>query len=251
MAASAWSLLERDVVECERCPRLRDHCREVARVKRRMYRDDEYWGRPVPGFGSRHARILVVGLAPAAHGANRTGRMFTGDRSGEWLYGALWRAGLASAERSERRDDGLRLRDTFITAPCRCAPPANRPRPDELARCAAFFDREIELLRRVRVVVALGKIAWDAMLRRARRIAPESVPRPAPRFSHAAETRLPLRAGRAPAALLGSYHVSQQNTQTGRLTRPMLDRVFHRAVRLADPASHSPQTPRADRSLSE
>ncbi len=198
-----------------------------------MYRDETYWGRPVPGFGDRRARIVVVGLAPAAHGANRTGRMFTGDRSGEWLYGALHRAGLADRAESVSRDDGLRLERTFVTAPCRCAPPANRPTREELDACRPFLDREFELFGDLRVVLALGRIAWAEVLRRARRVAPASVPRPLPRFGHGAEARVEVRAGAGAVALLGSYHVSQQNTQTGRLTRPMLDRVVRRAVRIA------------------
>lgn len=233
MGASRWTRLEREIVGCERCPRLRAHGREVARTKRRMYRNQTYWGRPVPGFGDRGGRILVVGLAPAAHGANRTGRMFTGDRSGEWLYGGLHRAGLASQAESVSRDDGMRLRDAFITAPCRCAPPANKPTAEELDRCRDYLDREFDLLGAVRVVVALGGIAWREVLRRARTIAPASVPRPLPRFGHGAETRVVVRHGEAPVTLLGSYHVSQQNTQTGRLTRRMFDRVIRRAVRLA------------------
>jgi uracil-DNA glycosylase family 4 len=231
--STAWSGLERRIVACRRCPRLIEHCREVARVRRRAYRDQRYWGRPVPGFGSRVARILMLGLAPAAHGANRTGRMFTGDRSGDWLYGALHRIGLASQPESTARDDGLRLRDVFISATCRCAPPGNRPTPEEMARCEPFLDRELELLSRLRVTVALGRIAWDAALRRARRIAPRDLPRPRPVFAHGAVARLPLREGRPPIWLLGSYHPSQQNTQTGRLTRTMFDSVLRRAVELA------------------
>jgi uracil-DNA glycosylase family 4 len=233
MGSSRWTRLEREIVGCERCPRLRRHCREVARVRRRAYRDQTYWGRPVPGFGDRAARILVVGLAPAAHGANRTGRMFTGDRSGEWLYGGLHRAGLANQAESVSRDDGMLLRDAFITAPCRCAPPANRPDTAELDRCREYLDREFDLLRAVRVVLALGGIAWREVLRRARAIAPQHVPRPLPRFGHGAEARVVVRTGADPVALLGSYHVSQQNTQTGRLTRTMFDGVIRRAVRLA------------------
>lgn len=225
MSETAWRRLERDVIACGRCPRLRTHCLEIARVRRRAYRDQDYWGRPVPGFGDPRAQVLLVGLAPAAHGANRTGRMFTGDRSGEWLVAALHRAGFASQARSVSRDDGLELRGVYITAVCRCAPPDNRPEPSEMERCAPFLDREIELLRELRVVVALGKVAWDAMIRRAGRVSP-SVPRPRPVFRHGGETWLPIRAGAPPLPLLGCYHPSQQNTSTGRLTRPMLDAVI-------------------------
>jgi uracil-DNA glycosylase family 4 len=208
------------------------HCREVARVKRRAYRDDDYWGRPVPGFGDRRARILLLGLAPGAHGANRTGRMFTGDRSGEWLYAALHRAGLASRPDSLGPGDGLQLDGAFISAVCRCAPPANRPTRDEMDRCSDYLDREFELLGDARVVLALGQIAWEAALRRVRRIG-GPVPSPKPRFGHGAEIALDLRGDGGPCRLLGSYHPSQQNTLTGRLTRPMLDRVIRRAVTLA------------------
>ena len=226
-----WESLEREIVACERCPRLVAHCRAVARTRRRAYRDEAYWGRPVPGFGDRSARILVLGLAPAAHGANRTGRMFTGDRSGEWLYAALHRAGLANRPASVHRDDGLALSGAFISAACRCAPPGNRPATEELARCAPFLDREIELLERLRVVVALGRIGWDAALARAARAG--ELPRPRPAFAHGAEARLRLGRSAAPLWLLGCYHPSQQNTFTGRLTRPMLEAVLRRAVRLA------------------
>jgi len=226
-------LVERDIVDCEACPRLRAHCLEVARVRRRAFRDETYWGRPVPGFGDREARILVLGLAPAAHGANRTGRVFTGDRSGDWLYGALFRARLANQSRSEGRDDGLELSDVFVTATGRCAPPANKPTTEEMARCAPFLDREFDALSRMRLVLALGRIAWDAAIRRVARVAPGEVPRPRPAFGHGAETRLPLGPGARPVYLLGSYHPSQQNTQTGRLTRPMFDRVLRRAVMLS------------------
>lgn len=240
-ASSRWTRLERQIVSCTRCPRLIEHSREVARVKRRAYLDETYWGRPVPGFGDPHARILMLGLAPAAHGANRTGRMFTGDRSGDWLYAALHRAGLANRPESVGRDDGLRLRDVFISATCRCAPPANKPDPQERVNCAAFLDREFEMLSRLRVVVALGRIAWDAILHRAARVAGESLPRPRPRFGHGAELRLRLHVDRPPSWLLGSYHPSQQNTQTGRLTRPMFDRVVRRSRRVAGTAERSPR----------
>src|SRR5262245_40680899 len=239
-ARSAWFALERAVVDCRLCPRLIRHATEVARIRKRAFRDEPYWGRPVPGFGDRRARILVLGLAPAAHGANRTGRMFTGDRSGDWLFGALHRAGLANQAQSIGRDDGLAPRDVYITAVCRCAPPANRPTPEEMGRCAPFLDREFELLRGLSVVVALGHIAWDGALRRAARVTRGPLPRPRPIFAHGAEVLLPLGAGGAPLWLLGSYHPSQQNTQTRRLTRPMLDAVFGRARRLAE-SSHPPR----------
>lgn len=195
-------------------------------TKRRAFRDEEYWGRPLPGFGDRRARVLILGLAPAAHGANRTGRMFTGDRSGEWLYAALHRAGLGNRPRSVGPGDGLALSGVFISAACRCAPPGNKPTRDELEACAPFFVRETELLRDLEGVLALGKIAWDAALRRARVVASARVPRPLPRFGHLAESRIPFRADGGHVWLLGSYHPSQQNTQTGRLTRSMWDAVF-------------------------
>ena len=226
MSETAWRRLASDIVACERCPRLRAHCLEIARIKRRAYRDQDYWGRPVPGFGDHRARLLIVGLAPAAHGANRTGRMFTGDRSGEWLYQALHRAGFASQGLSVSRDDGLKLRGVYITAVCRCAPPLNRPEPSEIERCAPFLDGEIELLQDLRVVLALGKVAWDAVVRRACRVSPASVPRPRPAFGHGAAAWLPIRAGAPGLPLLGCYHPSQQNTSTGRLTRLMLDAVI-------------------------
>jgi uracil-DNA glycosylase family 4 len=205
-------------------------------VRRRAYRDERYWGRPVPGFGDRRARILLLGLAPAAHGANRTGRMFTGDRSGEWLFAALHRAGLADRPASIAPGDGLRLDGVYISAVCRCAPPDNKPSPAEMASCAGHLDREFDLLRSLRVTVALGRIAWDAALRRAKRLDPAGVPRPRPAFGHGAEARLVLRVGRPPIRLVASYHPSRQNTQTGRLTRPMLDAVMRRATVLAHPA---------------
>jgi uracil-DNA glycosylase family 4 len=226
----AWVRLARQIVACRRCPRLIEHCRAVARVRRRAFHDEVYWGRPVPGFGDPRARILLLGLAPAAHGANRTGRMFTGDRSGDWLYAALHRAGWASRPEARRRDDGLELSGAFVSAACRCAPPANRPTREELARCAGYLDRELELLESLRVVVALGRVAWDAALRRASRVG--TLPRPRPTFAHGAVARLPLGRSGAPLWLVGSYHPSQQNTHTGRLTREMLDAVMRRAARL-------------------
>jgi uracil-DNA glycosylase family 4 len=229
----AWVRLEQEIAACERCPRLVEHRREVARVRRRAYRDQEYWGRPVAGFGDRRARILVLGLAPAAHGANRTGRMFTGDSSGDWLFHALHRAGLSDRAESLSRDDGLLLSGAFVSAACRCAPPGNRPSAEEFRNCAAFLDREVELLTEIRVLLALGGMAWNAALRRAARVAPQRLPRPRPRFGHGARTRLALRASGTPLWLLGSYHPSRQNTQTGRLTRGMLDGAVRRAARLA------------------
>ncbi|HEX9051748.1 MAG TPA: uracil-DNA glycosylase [Anaeromyxobacter sp.] len=219
--------LRAEIVSCRACPRLAAWREEVARVKRRAYRGEAYWGRPVPSFGDPGARIVLVGLAPGAHGANRTGRMFTGDRSGDVLYAALHRAGLASRPTSVARDDGLALRDAWITAACRCAPPLNRPEPGELARCAPFLDRELALLAGARVVVALGAVAWTAVLRAFAR-AGHALPRPAPRFGHAAVVELP-----GAPALVGSYHPSRQNTQTGRLTPAMLDAAIGRAVELA------------------
>jgi uracil-DNA glycosylase family 4 len=224
---SLLPLIAAEIVRCRACPRLVAWREEVARTKRRAYAGEVYWGRPVPAFGDPAARIALVGLAPAAHGANRTGRMFTGDSSGDFLYAALHRAGLASRPFSRARDDGLLLRDAFITAACRCAPPGNRPEPAELARCAPFLDRELAALPRLAVVVALGAIGWKAALgafARAGRV----VPRPAPRFGHGAVVALP-----GAPALVGSYHPSRQNTQTGRLTPAMLDAALARAVALA------------------
>lgn len=218
-----WRELNQAMIDCRRCPRLVEHRENVAREKRRQFADEAYWGRPVTGFGDHQARVLIVGLAPAAHGANRTGRMFTGDRSGDWLYAALHAAGFASQPTSVRRDDGLGLRDAFISATARCAPPDNRPLPEELATCRDYLVEEIHLLREMRVVVALGQIALDGFLR-AWAAAAHPLPRPRPKFAHGAECRLDER-----ITLLTSYHPSQQNTFTGRLTRPMLDAVFQRA----------------------
>jgi uracil-DNA glycosylase family 4 len=218
----------RAVVACTRCPRLRTHCLRVAREKKREFRDWTYWGLPVPGFGDPKARLLIVGLAPAAHGANRTGRMFTGDSSGSWLYEALHRFGFASQPESFSRDDGLTLHDCYISAAARCAPPGNRPTPLELERCRPYLIREIELLTEVRVVVALGRIAQESWLKAAgwwTRL----VPRERPRFGHGVETELPDG-----VVLLTSYHPSRQNTNTGKLTRAMWHEVFRRARRLVE-----------------
>ncbi len=199
----------------------------MARVKRRQFRDEVYWGRPLPGIGDPRARVLVVGLAPAAHGGNRTGRMFTGDDSGLWLMRAMHAAGFANIPRSERRDDGLRLRDAYVTASARCAPPDNRPTVDELARCRGFLLRERALLTRVRVVVALGRIAFASVLAMERARGSE-LPRPLPRFAHGAEAAI------GDLAVVASYHPSRQNTQTGKLTAAMLAAVFDRARALAE-----------------
>ena len=214
------TLLQEQITECRLCPRLVDFREKVARDKRRAYRDWEYWGRPVPSFGDPEARLLIVGLAPGAHGANRTGRMFTGDRSGEFLYSGLHRAGFASQPSSLHGQDGLRLVKAFITAAVRCVPPQNRPTPGEKKTCLAYLCRELDLLQQVRVVLALGGIAWQSYLAARRQLELE-IPRPLPRFGHGALCELDSR-----ITLVGSYHPSQQNTQTGRLTRDMFDEVL-------------------------
>ncbi|MEZ5076168.1 MAG: uracil-DNA glycosylase [Solirubrobacterales bacterium] len=214
------------VHSCRRCPRLVEWREACAAEPPRRYRGEEYWQRPLDGFGDPAARLAVIGLAPAAHGANRTGRMFTGDRSGEWLYAALHRAGYANRAESERPGDGLALCDAYVTAVVRCAPPANRPTPAERDACLPFLERELELLERCRVLLALGSFAWDGALRAARALGAE-VPRPKPRFGHGAEADL----GRW--RLLGCFHPSQQNTFTGKLTVPMFDAAFARARELA------------------
>jgi uracil-DNA glycosylase family 4 len=217
----ALEILQRRVIGCTRCPRLIRHCRKVAREKRRMYRDEGYWGKPVPSFGDPEAELLIVGLAPAAHGANRTGRMFTGDRSGEFLYRALHEAGFANQPASVRRGDGLELRNCYITASLRCAPPHNKPLPRELLNCRPYFEEELVLLRRMRAVLALGRIAFDSFLRV---VANQSdlPPRSSLRFAHGASYDLPDGLPR----LFASYHPSQQNTQTGMLTPAMFRQVF-------------------------
>jgi uracil-DNA glycosylase family 4 len=225
MAHRSLGVLHRRIVSCHACPRLVAWREKVAREKVARFRTQPYWGRPVPGFGDPDARLLVVGLAPGAHGANRTGRVFTGDRSGDFLYAALHRAGFASQPTSTARDDGLSLRDAFVLTTLRCAPPGNSPEPAEIARCAPFLDGEIALLPRVRVVLALGAIAWRAVLDHHVR-AGGALPRPRPPFAHGAQ--LPLGA----RWLLGSYHVSQQNTQTGKLTPAMFDTVLQHACEL-------------------
>lgn len=225
--------LDERITRCRRCPRLVRWREQVAREKRAAYADQDYWGRPVPGFGAAQPRVLVVGLAPAAHGANRTGRMFTGDRSGDWLYASMHRVGLANQPTAISRDDGLELHGTRIVAAVRCAPPDNKPTTEEKQRCSAWLDAELRLLApSVRVVVALGSIGWDAALGAVRR-AGWTVPRPKPRFGHGAEAV--LSAPHGDVVLLGSYHPSQQNTFTGKLTEPMLDAVLGRAAALAGP----------------
>lgn len=213
-----------DVIACRACPRLVAWREEVAAVKRAAYRDWTYWGRPVPGFGDPEARIVVVGLAPAAHGANRTGRIFTGDRSGDFLYASLHRMGLANQPNATDVDDGLVLSDVYITAPVRCAPPQNKPTPAERDACRPFLVREMDLLRRARVFVALGAIGYGA-------VTAELGMRPRPKFAHGLEA--PAPGGRT---VVCSYHVSQQNTFTGRLTEDMLNEVFARALALAEAA---------------
>ena len=221
---SPWETLEAEIVACRRCPRLVAWREEIAATKRRAFRQEGYWGRPVPGFGDRTARVLIVGLAPGAHGANRTGRMFTGDSSGDFLYPALYRAGLANQPRSQRPGDGLALRDAFITAVCRCAPPANKPNAQELAACRPYLEREIALLDRVQVIVALGRIAFDTIV--------QIYHAGRPAFAHAAVYTL----GPGRPYLIASYHPSRQNTQTGRLTTEMFDQVWAQALRiLANP----------------
>ncbi len=214
------SSISEAVTSCEECPRLRRHCQKVAREKRKAYAGDTYWGRPVPSFGDAHARLIIVGLAPGAHGANRTGRIFTGDRSGDWLYRALHKAGFANQAESVSRDDGLKLHGCRVTCVVKCAPPDNKPSPAEVRRCTELhFKREIEAHPEARVFVALGKLAWDVLSREFGTKAP---------FKHGA--RMELGNGRI---LLGCYHPSQQNTFTGRLTEPMLDSVFAEARRIA------------------
>lgn len=217
---AALAALHAEITACALCPRLVEWRERVAREKRRAYRDETYWGRPVTGFGDPDAALVIVGLAPGAHGANRTGRVFTGDRSGDFLYAALHRAGLASQPTSDHRGDGLALRGAFITLAGRCAPPDNRPERAELAACAPFLSREIALLPRARAFLALGKIAYDAVAA----LAGEEVPP----FAHGAEHAITLRGDGK--RLLASYHVSQQNTQTGRLTPAMFDAILARAA---------------------
>lgn len=220
--------VRRAIVACERCPRLRQYCRRVAHEKKRAHRDDTYWGRPVPGFGDPSARLLLLGLAPAAHGANRTGRVFTGDGSGDFLMSALHRTGFANIATSQRADDGLRLTDAYILSAVRCAPPDNKPLPEEITRCLDHLEIEIAHLPRLRVVVALGKIGFDAWLQLLKRRGIKPVPRP--QFGHGAVASI----GEGLPILIGCYHPSRQNTNTGKLTPRMMETVFKRARRLLD-----------------
>jgi len=218
--------LTHEVTHCRACPRLVDWRERVAREKRAAFRGERYWGRPVPGFGDPAAHLLLVGLAPAAHGGNRTGRVFTGDRSGDWLFASLHRTGYANQPTSVSADDGLRLDDAYVAAAVRCAPPANRPTPEERDRCLPYLSRELTLLEQVRVIVALGGFAYDAVWRTLA-LAGVELPAPRPRFGHAVEVPTPR------ATVLGCYHPSQQNTFTGKLTEDMLDAVFRRARELS------------------
>src|SRR4051795_4053486 len=224
------------IVSCDRCPRLREYCQRIGREKRRAFRDDEYWAKPVPGFGDPRARLLIVGLAPAAHGANRTGRVFTGDGvggSGDFLMAALHRAGFANIPTARHPDDGLQLRDAFIAAAVRCAPPDNKPTTDEIANCLPHLEAELAALPKVRVVVALGRIGFDAYLQLLKRGAVTIRPKPA--FGHAAVHQLPNG-----QTLIGCYHPSRQNTNTGKLDSRMMDQVFRAARRALSTARRTP-----------
>jgi uracil-DNA glycosylase family 4 len=224
---SGFSLLEQAIVGCDRCERLRAYCTSVAERKKREFRECEYWGKPVPGFGDPKARLWIVGLAPAAHGANRTGRVFTGDKSGQWLYRALYHFGFSNRELSQSRDDGLRLKNVYISSAIRCAPPDNKPLPQELANCAEFLDQELRLLTEVRLLIALGSVGYSASYNLiARHRGP--LARPRPRFAHNALHSL------GGFEVLCSYHPSRQNTQTGRLTEAMWFAIFETARRLLD-----------------
>jgi uracil-DNA glycosylase len=224
--ADSLTALEREVTACRRCPRLVEWREGAAADPPRRYRGQRYWGRPLPGFGDPQAAIVIVGLAPAAHGGNRTGRIFTGDRSGDWLFAALHRAGLANQPTSESADDGLRLEGAYVTAVNRCPPPGNRPTTEERDNCLPYLVRELRLLGRARVLVPLGAYAWAGSLLALAGLGAE-LPRPRPRFGHGAEVEV------GPYALLGCFHPSQQNTFTGKLTEPMMDAVFARARELA------------------
>ena len=222
----SFPAIRRQVISCQRCPRLRAYCARIAKDKRAGFRDEEYWGRPVPSFGDRHARVLVLGLAPGAHGANRTGRMFTGDRSSDFLMNALHEVGFASIPTSTHTRDGLKLKDAYISNVVRCAPPENKPTTKEIAQCRAYLEAELHALTQVRVVVALGKIAFDAYWRVV--AGQDMTPRPRPRFVHG----FVFEADSVPA-LVAAYHPSQQNTNTGKLTPQMLSDVLRTAKTIA------------------
>jgi uracil-DNA glycosylase family 4 len=227
-AKDSLGALASEIIQCSRCSRLREYCGQIAVEKRRAYADWDYWGKPVAGFGDERAGIWIVGLAPGAHGANRTGRVFTGDRSGDFLFAALHRAGLANQPGSIHRDDGLRLRGVYISAAARCAPPGNKPLPEELANCSEYLDREWAMLKNVRVMLALGKIGWDATLALARRRGCD-FPEGKRAFGHGTLMRLATDRW-----MLGSYHVSQQNTFTGKLTAGMFDEILVRSAEILD-----------------
>lgn len=216
--AEALTHLQKAITSCEKCPRLRAHCSQVAQEKRKSYSEDTYWGLPVPGFGEVNARVFIFGLAPAAHGANRTGRIFTGDRSGDWLYRALHRAGFANQPHATGRDDGLKLKDAYISCAARCAPPDNKPSREELTKCLPFLEEELRIFRDTRVFIALGKLAYDQLAKAL------GISGTRPKFQHGGEWKLPD--GRT---VILSYHPSQQNTFTGRLTESMFDSIFSRA----------------------
>jgi uracil-DNA glycosylase len=225
---SALTVLNREIIACTLCPRLVEYRKQVGREKRRAYLDHDYWARPVPGFGDRHARVLILGLAPGAHGSNRTGRPFTGDASGKFMYPIVYKVGFASQPTAERRDDGLELIDCYITAAVRCAPPDNKPLPSELANCSRYLDREFAILRKVRVVVTLGKIAFDAYLANLKRVG--VLTRTAGiLFGHAKRYEMPNG-----ITLLASYHPSNQNTATGKLTADMFEGIFRTAKRIVE-----------------
>ncbi len=226
MKTLSLRILNERIVACRKCPRLTAWREQVSREKRKSYRHQDYWGKPLTGFGDAHGRLLILGLAPAAHGGNRTGRIFTGDRSGDWLFAALYRAGFANQPTSTHRNDGLRLSDCYITACVRCAPPANRPSIEERDNCLEYLVQELPLLKRVKVIVCLGGFAWDGALRTLGRLNHRPARKPA--FGHGAEARV------GPFVLLGSYHPSQQNTFTGRLTEKMLDKVLKRGRELLE-----------------
>jgi uracil-DNA glycosylase family 4 len=226
VSAADLERLDDEIHSCRICPRLVEWREECAANPPKRYRGEDYWAKPLDGFGDPEAKLAIVGLAPAAHGANRTGRMFTGDRSGEWLYRALHRAGIANQAHSEHRGDGLRLDGSYVTATVRCAPPANKPTPQERDNCLPYLERELELLDRCRTILALGAFGWDGALRALRALGVE-IPRPRPRFGHLAEATV------GDWTLVGSYHPSQQNTFTGTLTEEMLDAAISRAIKLS------------------